>query len=166
MTKNADKIILRLILLASICVLLIVFVAELMYGLEPCILCKYQRIPYFAAILFAGLALHIKTTNQQGTLRVIGIVFLISAFLAFYHYGVEQHWWNAATGCGNFNKLPISFENFQSQLMSTMPKKCDEIDWTLFGLSMTVYNIIVSVILGTLSFSSVLLSRKIRVDLN
>ena len=166
MIKIFDKIILRLLLIVSIWVLLIVFMAELIYGLEPCILCKYQRIPYFAVILFTGIALHVKTANQAGTLKVIGIIFLISAFLAFYHYGVEQHWWNAATSCGNFNKLPISFENFQSQLMSKMPKRCDEIDWTLFGLSMTVYNIIVSVILGTLSFSSVLLSGKIRVDLN
>jgi disulfide bond formation protein DsbB len=72
--------------------------------------------------------------------------------LAFYHNGIEQHWWNAATSCGDTNQFPANFTNFQSQLMIKMPKRCDEIDWTLFGLSLTVYNILLSLTLGTLAF--------------
>ncbi|MGY9001492.1 MAG: disulfide bond formation protein B, partial [Rhodospirillales bacterium] len=68
MTELINKITLRLILFFSICTLLIVFIAELIYGLEPCILCKYQRIPYFSVILFVSLALHIKMVNHVGTL--------------------------------------------------------------------------------------------------
>ena len=163
MIELIDKSILRLILLFSICTLLIVFIAELVYGLEPCILCKYQRIPYFSVILFSSLALHFKLADQTGTLKIISIIFIASAMLAFYHNGIEQHWWNAATSCGNTNQFPASFTNFQSQLMSKMPKRCDQIDWTLFGLSMTVYNILLSVTLGSLAFIGVLLSRKPRI---
>ena len=154
MVKSIDTLILRLILLISICVLLIVFVAQFIYDLEPCILCKFQRLPYFAAILFAGLALHIKKANQAGIVKVIGIIFIVGAVLAFYHNGVEQYWWNAVTGCGNSGKFPISFENFQSQLIAKMPKRCDQIDWTLFGFSMTVYNMLLSIILAALCLSS------------
>jgi len=165
MVKSIDRLILRLILLISICVLLIVFVAQFIYDLEPCILCKFQRIPYFAAILFVGLALHIKKANQAGTVKVIGFIFIVGAVLAFYHNGVEQYWWNAATGCGNSGKFPISFENFQSQLIAKMPKRCDQIDWTLFGYSMTVYNMLLSIILAALCLSSGLFDRNTKRNL-
>ena len=160
MIELIDKLILRLILLFSICTLLIVFIAELVYGLEPCILCKYQRIPYFSVILFSSLALHIKLADRTGTLKIISIIFIASAMLAFYHNGIEQQWWDAATSCGDTNQFPASFTSFQSQLMSKMPKRCDVIDWTLFGLSMTVYNIVLSITLGGLAFFGVLCSKK------
>ena len=160
MIELIDKLILRLILLFSICTLLIVFIAELVYGLEPCILCKYQRIPYFSVILFSSLALHIKLADHTGTLKIISIIFIASTMLAFYHNGIEQQWWDAATSCGDTNQFPSSFSNFQSQLMSKMPKRCDVIDWTLFGLSMTVYNTLLSITLGGLAFSGVLFSKK------
>ena len=160
MIELIDKLILRLILLFSICTLLIVFIAELFYGLEPCILCKYQRIPYFSVILFTSLALHIKLADQTGTLKIISIIFIASTMLAFYHNGIEQQWWDAATSCGDTNQFPFSFSNFQSQLMSKMPKRCDVIDWTLFGLSMTVYNMVLSITLGGLAFFGVLFSKK------
>ena len=160
MIEFIDKLILRLILLFSICTLLIVFIAELVYGLEPCILCKYQRIPYFSVILFSSLALHIKLADQTGTLKIISIIFIASAMLAFYHNGIEQQWWDAATSCGDNNQFPSSFSKFQSQLMSKMPKRCDVIDWTLFGLSMTVYNMVLSITLGGFTFFGVLFSKK------
>jgi disulfide bond formation protein DsbB len=160
MIELIDKLILRLILLFSICTLLIVFIAELVYGLEPCTLCKYQRIPYFSVIVFSSLALHIKLADQTGTLKIISIIFIASAILAFYHNGIEQQWWDAATTCGDTNQFSASFTNFQSQLMSKMPKRCDVIDWTLFGLSMTVYNMVLSIILGGLAFFGVSFSNK------
>ncbi len=145
-------------MLASILILVIVFVAENNYGLEPCLLCKYQRIPYFAAILFAGLALHVELANHRGALKCIGIIFFLGAIIAFYHNGIEQQWWYT-TSCGTSQKFPLSFENFYSQLLTKMPKRCDEIDWTLLGLSMTVYNMLISVGLGVLCLTSGLIYR-------
>ena len=140
-------------MLASIFILVFVFVAEFTYGLEPCLLCKYQRIPYFTAILFAGLALHIELVNRRGVLICIGIIFFLGSAIALYHNGVEQQWWFTAS-CGVSQKFPLSFENFHSQLITKMPKRCDHIDWTLFGLSMAVYNMLVSVALGVLCLAS------------
>jgi disulfide bond formation protein DsbB len=147
-----DKFVLRLLLLASIGALATAFIAQFVFDLEPCILCKYQRIPYFSVILFAGIAMHIKTADHAGTAKVIGVIFLAGAALAFYHNGVEQHWWVAATSCSGGGGAPLSFNDFQSQLLAKMPKRCDQIDWTLFGLSMTVYNVAASLFLAAFSF--------------
>ena len=161
MVQISNRIKLWLILVISICVLSIVFLVEFGLGLEPCILCKYQRIPYFAAILFTGMALHIKTANQVGTLDVICVIFILSVVLAFYHYGIEQHWWEVASGCGDFDRIPMNFEDFKSQLLAKLPKRCDEIDWTLFGLSMSGYNFLVSIGLVVFSLPFNLFHKKI-----
>ena len=145
MIKATDKMVLRLLLVASFGALATAFIAQFVFGLEPCILCKYQRIPYFSVLLFAGLALHIEMADHAGTAKVIGVIFLLGAALAFYHNGVEQHWWVAATSCSGSGGAPLDFQNFQSQLLAKMPKRCDQIDWTLFGLSMTVYNVAASI---------------------
>ncbi len=152
MLKTNDKTILAVLLLASVGALVIAFAAQYIFGLEPCILCVYQRIPYFAVILLVGIALHIETADHAGTAKVIGVIFLLGAALAFYHTGVEQHWWEAATSCGGGGEAPLNFQDFQSQLLTKMPKRCDQIDWTLFGLSMTVYNVVTSIVLAAISF--------------
>ena len=45
------------ILAASIGALIIAYTAELAFGIEPCILCLYQRIPYALAGALAVAAL-------------------------------------------------------------------------------------------------------------
>jgi len=166
MTEKADKIVLSILLLASIGALATAFTAQYVFDLEPCILCKYQRIPYFAVILFAGIGMYTEMADQAGTLKVVGVIFLLGAALAFYHSGVEQHWWEAATSCGSSGGEALtSFKNFVGQLMTKMPKRCDEIDWTLFGLSMTVYNTVASIGLTAVSFFGTAVLKKYNTEL-
>ena len=161
--KSADKLVLRLLLLASIGALATAFIAQFMFGLEPCILCKYQRIPYFAVLLFGAIALHIEMADHAGTAKVIGVIFLLGAALAFYHNGVEQHWWEAATNCSGGGESLSNFQDFKKQLLTKMPKRCDTIDWTLFGLSMTVYNVAASIALAWFSFFGAGLIKKTKI---
>ena len=72
-----------------------------------------------------------------------GIVFLVGAGIAFYHVGVEQHWWASAASCGNNGgDVPKTIDELRQLLMQAKPAKaCDEVDWTLFGLSMATYNV-------------------------
>ncbi len=166
MTEKPDKIVLSILLLASIGALATVFTAQYVFDLEPCILCKYQRIPYFAVILFAGIGMYTEMADQAGTLKVVGVIFLLGAALAFYHSGVEQHWWEAATSCGSSGGEPLtSFKNFVGQLMTKMPKRCDEVDWTLFGLSMTVYNTAATIGLAAVSFFGATVLKKYNTEL-
>ena len=166
MTEKADKIVLSILLLASIGALATAFTAQYVFDLEPCILCKYQRIPYFAVILFAGIGMYTEMADQAGTLKVVGIIFLLSTALAFYHSGVEQHWWEAATSCGSSGGEALtSFKNFVGQLMTKMPKRCDEVDWTLFGLSMTVYNTAATIGLAAVSFFGATVLKKYNTEL-
>ena len=50
--------------------------------------------------------------------------------------------------------MPSTLAELKLGLSKTLPKACDEIDWTLFGLSMSVYNTGVSLMLSILGFLS------------
>lgn len=124
------------------------YTAQYVFGLEPCILCLYQRIPYaIAGVLALAAILMPRGTGRIVLLAICVPVFLTGAGIAFYHVGVEQHWWVSAAGCGGEVSGLSTVADLQASLMAEPVKACDEVDWTLFGLSMTVYNVAASLIL-------------------
>lgn len=121
-------------------------IAEAFLGLEPCILCIYQRYPFALGLALAlfGLALRNKTKTAQTLLAVSGIGFLINSSIAFYQTGVELYWWTSKLeGCA----VPLFLESDNPQsilenLMSAPMSPCDEIQWAdpIFSLTMANYN--------------------------
>ncbi len=128
------------------------YIAEYAFGLEPCILCLYQRVPYAAASVL-GLAALFRPSLRSRAVAVAGVVFLVGSAIAFYHVGVEQHWWVSAASCGaGGGEGPATVEELRQMLTRGRPvKACDEVDWTLFGLSMATYNVALSLALATAS---------------
>ncbi len=143
-------------MLASAGALTTALIAQYGFGFEPCVLCSYQRIPYAVVLVFGLCALAIGQWDHRGVAFALGGVFLASAALAFYHNGVEQQWWAAATSCGGGGTLPNSVLDLKNALSEgAMPRACDDISWSLFGLSITVYNTVLSLALAVGCFWSV-----------
>ncbi len=121
------------------------YAAQYVWGLEPCILCLYQRAPYVLAGVLAIMGLFLGPGGRAYVGAAAGVAFLIGAAIAAYHVGVEQHWWQAATACGvGANQGPLSFEEFRRGLSVKPVIRCDQVAWTLFGLSMATYNVALS----------------------
>ncbi len=119
-------------------------------GLDPCHLCLLQRWPYrIAAVLgVAGFGLaHMGRTNLAGWIVLLcSVLFFGESGLAFYHVGVEQHWWRSI-----FEGCTISFPkggDLLSQIEAKPAARCDEIAWTLIGLSMAGWNMLLAFGLG------------------
>ena len=123
-------------------------IAQYGFGLEPCVLCQYQRIPYWAAAGAALVALSVPASDRRGIALVVAFIFACGAALAIYHFGVEQKWWHAATACAAQGGLPMTFDAFRAGPLAPVAKPCDAVDWTIFGISITVYNAAVSVLLA------------------
>ncbi|MBT7942762.1 MAG: disulfide bond formation protein B [Alphaproteobacteria bacterium] len=126
------------------------YIAQYVFDLEPCILCLYQRIPYAVAGVLGGVAMFVPGVRLWAV-RLAGLAFLVGAGIAFYHVGVEQHWWASAASCGSAGggDGPATVEELRQLLLNAKPvKACDEVDWTLFGLSMATYNVGLSLALG------------------
>ncbi len=147
------------ILAASIGALVTAYTAELAFGIEPCILCLYQRIPYALAGALALAALLAPGTwgPRPKVWAVIGaaVAFLAGAEIAFYHIGVEQHWWRSLASCAVAanDPEPETVEELRRLLIEARSAKaCNEVDWALFGVSMATYNVAASLALAVGSF--------------
>ena len=125
------------------------YTAEFLYSLEPCVLCIYQRIPFAVIGVLGVLAYLFKDRMARVVLTALaGIVLFIGAGIASYHVGVEQHWWASVASCGGAPDQALSIKQFQALLQQEPEKACDEVDWTMFGISMATYNAVFSGVLG------------------
>jgi disulfide bond formation protein DsbB len=140
-----------LIVAAGVAVLAVAFAAQVWGGIQPCVLCLYQRYTYGVAIGFgvAGIALGPWRRARQAAVALAGLAFLCVTAIAAFHVGVEQHWWRGTAECHAPAFDPnASIEQMREQLLSTDFVACDEIPWSLFGISIAGYDTIVSLILG------------------
>jgi disulfide bond formation protein DsbB len=138
------------ILVISLGALAAAFAGQYLFGLEPCVLCLYQRVPWAAAGLIAALAL----VGWAGRFRLSAIalcaaVFAAGGALAFYHVGVEQHWWGSVAGCAGEAATDLTLDDLRPAALATGGlKPCDRVDWRLFGLSLAGYNVLMSALLS------------------
>lgn len=140
------------IALASAVILGAAYVSQYGFGLKPCILCLYQRIPYWVNIAL-GLAAFI-ATYRYPRLTVLLIYaaaasFFANAVIAGFHVGVEQGWWPGLPACGGqIVPMNATLEELRASLARQDIVRCDKAAWTLFGISMAGYNFILSLLLG------------------
>ena len=117
-------------------------------GLLPCVLCIYQRWAYGAALTFgvAGFGLSKSTPNfLKAAIAMAGLSFLGGSVIAGFHVGVEQGWWQGFAGCHVLPLDPtLTPEQMRAQLLATEFVACDQIPWSMFGVSMAGYNALFS----------------------
>src|ERR1700719_5394763 len=114
-------------------------------GLAPCELCLLQRWPWAAAIAVSLVALIAgNRVALPGIALALGIVFALGAVLAFYHVGVEQHWFAGPSACTASSGGAMTLEDMKRQILGTAPVLCDRVQWSLFGVSMAGWNLLAS----------------------
>ncbi len=111
-------------------------------GLVPCSLCVWQRWPHLAVIIVAFIGL--RGVMPRGMLWLTVIAGSISVSLGSYHAGIEYGFWAGPSGC-SANLLPDGdIKALTQQLLITPLVRCDEVTWSLFGLSMAGWNALIS----------------------
>jgi disulfide bond formation protein DsbB len=138
---------------ASATALAAAFISQYAYGLQPCILCVYQRIPYALVIFFAVLGIGLGRASVRPAkffLGLVSITFLANSVIAAYHTGVERKWWPSfLEGC-TIPKMEGNITDVLAQIEASPIVRCDEIPWTdpFFGLSMANYNVLFCLVLA------------------
>ena len=143
------------ILLVSLGALGTAYASEVWGGLKPCILCYYQRYAYGAAGGFGllGLAPGLSLGLRRLAVALAGLAFLTGASIATFHVGVEQQWWRGTAECHAPAFDPtLTLEQLKAQLLNTEFVACDQVPWSLFGISMAGYNVLASLGLALASF--------------
>lgn len=130
-----------LLLLAAI-PLLVAYVAQYIFGLLPCKLCIYQRIPYIAIIIICAQALWLGKLPLISSYGLIFVFLLVSISLAAFHFGVEMGWVQHHSSCTFSHEGVNSFEQYKLMLESADLVSCDMPTPLLFGISMVGWNLI------------------------
>lgn len=128
------------------------YVAQYGFGLQPCILCLYQRIPFAAAAVLSGLALLplLSRELRAALLGLAGLGLLVNAGIAVYHTGVEQLWWAGTEACsgGAAATAAMTIEQMQEMLNRPAQVRCDQPAWSFHGITMAMLNVPFSLALG------------------
>ena len=149
MLKRENNLILIVILFFVSLVLISAFIIEYMLGHQSCKLCIYERIPYILSILLIIKILFFKK-YEKITLFILFLIFIASAVLAFYHFGIEQGFFSESFVCkvGDLSGT-LSKEQLLQQLNKSSIS-CKEVSFRVLDLSLATINTILSIMLSVI----------------
>lgn len=118
------------------------FVFQLL-GYAPCKMCYWQRWPHALAIFMGALAL-VQPKFQRALATLGACAAALTGLIGIYHAGVEQKWWEGPTSCTG----GASLDNVDLLSTDIAPiVMCDDIVWSLMGITMAGFNAIFSLVL-------------------
>ena len=148
MLKQENNLILIVILFFVSLILISAFVIEYKLGYQPCKLCVFERIPYILSILLIIKILFFKK-YEKITLFILFLIFIASAVLAFYHFGIEQGFFSESVCKVGDLSGTLSKEQLLEQLNKNNIS-CKDVSFRVLGLSLATINTILSIILSVI----------------
>lgn len=139
-----QKQVLLLLAVGSVLPLAGALLSQFGFGFHPCEMCLYQRIPY-SVVALLGLWVLLGTFSHSKVRVVLWIallLWLIEAGLAFYHVGIEEGWWESATGCTNNSAAGASVDDIRAAIMKGPLVSCKDVALRVLGLSMAGWNVL------------------------
>ena len=136
---------LKIIFLISLISIISAFFIEYVLGHQPCNLCLIERIPYGLSVILIILNYLLKK-NQQFIILLLILIFCFSFIISFYHYGIEQGFFEESAVCGLKNTPnAVSKEDILKQLQISSVS-CKDVTFRIFGFSLATFNIIISLV--------------------
>lgn len=143
-TEHNNKLYFLVLIALSTISLSYAFFVEYVLGFEPCILCLYQRIPYYFLILTGIGGLLFKQYKYYLYLAVT--IFFIAAMIAGYHTGIERGFFSPSDTCNPGLNIPngLSADQVRDLFYNSPIATCTKAAFKIFALSMTEWNLILN----------------------
>ena len=119
------------------------YVSQYGFGLFPCEMCWWQRYPHFAAVALALVSTVIEPKRLWIVLAALAI--LVSGLIGAFHAGVEYGWWEGLTACAS--NIETGGDPLDA-IMNAPLVRCDEVQWSLAGISLAGWNFLISAAAG------------------
>ena len=150
MAEIKKTIIIKSIFLISIIALTSAFFIEYVLGHQPCNLCILERIPYLLAIII--IVLNYKFVQlEKYFILLLFLIFLFATILSLYHLGIEQGFIKESLVCDLKSESNLlSKEDILKQLQQKNVS-CQDVTFKIFGLSLTSYNTIISLLISIIT---------------
>ena len=137
---------------AAALALAVALASQYLGGLAPCKLCLWQRVPHGAVIVIGvGALLWFHGPRERQALTwLAALVFAAGAGIALYHVGIEQKWIAGPASCSGDTSLnsATTIEDLRRQLLAAPVVRCDEVPWSLIGISIAGWNALASLALA------------------
>ena len=146
MLNQIQKNIIKAIFIISLVALITAYFVEYILGYQPCNLCLMERLPYAAALLIILISYKLKHLEKKFILLLI-IIFFAASILSLYHFGIEQGLIEESLVCDLQNSLKILSKEEILQQLQEKKVNCKDVTFKIFGLSLTTFNIIISILL-------------------
>ena len=143
---NNKSLLLNLILFVSFVALISAFFIEYVLGHQPCNLCILERIPYVVAIVIILLNYKFYQFEKLFLLLLI-IVFFTATILSVYHFSIEQGFIEESLVCDLKNGSGVTSKEEILKQLQEQKVSCKDVTFKIFGLSLTTYNIVISILI-------------------
>ena len=113
-------------------------------GLVPCEMCHWQRWPHYFAVAVAGLSFAARGTPASRALVLLATAAIaVSGAIGVYHAGVELGTFQGMTAC-TAGGSGATGADLLKEIINTPLVRCDQVQWSLLGISMAGWNAILS----------------------
>jgi len=149
MTLIKNKFLFIGVLIFCILTLLFAYFVEYILKHAPCNLCLIQRIPYIATIVLILLVL-VFGKFEKIILITTGLVFIFGTIISFYHFGIEQGFFNESLVCNLTKSSKIASAQELLKELETKNISCKDVTFAFFGYSLATFNTIISFIISVI----------------
>ena len=146
MRKFKIKTIFNLIFLLCLISIISAYFIEYVLGHQPCNLCLIERIPYGLGLILIILN-YILVKNERFIILLLILIFAFSLILSFYHFGIEQGFFEESVVCGLKDALNVITKEEILKQLQVKTVSCKDVTFRIFGFSLTAFNMIISLIL-------------------
>jgi disulfide bond formation protein DsbB len=138
------------IIIFCILALLFAYFTEYILNHAPCNLCLIERIPYAATVILA-LLVFIFGKYEKVALIAIGFFFTIGTIISFYHFGIEQDFFNESLVCDlEKSSEAVSAKDLLKEL-SAPRISCKDVTFRVFGFSLATFNTVISFLISVIT---------------
>ena len=140
---------LQILFVLSFVVLGVPLIIEYVLGYQPCNLCLIERIPYMISILVI-IVNYFFRKDQNFYSVLLMLIFSFSTIISVYHFSIEQGFIDESSVCVSENLELLTKEEVLNSLKK-LSVSCKDVAFKIFGLSLTTYNIFMSIFMFLLS---------------
>ena len=126
--------------LFSVIAISIALAAEYIFDILPCKMCLNQRYPYYFIIIAFTLCYFFNKMSTIWLYILTELAVLYGLFYSVWHVGIEKNLLSGPSSCAEKFEETNSIENLKEQILDQAIVSCNEVTWSLLGLSAATLN--------------------------
>ena len=129
-----------IVTLLSVTALASALIAEFYFNLVPCEMCLKQREPYYIIILGFIFITIVRWQERVWFYIGVQIISIYGLFYSVWHVGIENQLLSGPAGCSSGLNMTNNVSSLKEQILSKPVINCEDIAWSIFGLSAATIN--------------------------